>query len=87
MESTLLAGGKSKKKDGNLGDSARGQADSGSAAVYTMDRPGTGLKPNERSTKRRDFGTSPSITPSCTTHESLEMPPNAAARCSDTSSS
>ena len=28
------------KKDGNLGDSARGQADSGSAAVYTMDRPG-----------------------------------------------
>ena len=40
MESTLLAGGKS-KKDGNLGDSARGQADSGSAAVYTMDRPGT----------------------------------------------
>ena len=40
MESTLLAGGKS-KKDGNLGDSARGQADSGSAAVYTMDQPGT----------------------------------------------
>ena len=40
VESTLLAGGKS-KKDGNLGDSARGQADSGSAAVYTMDRPGT----------------------------------------------
>ena len=39
MESTLLAGGKS-KKDGNLGDSARGQADPGSAAVYTMDRPG-----------------------------------------------
>ena len=29
-----------KKKDGNLGDSARGQADPGSAAVYTMDRPG-----------------------------------------------
>jgi hypothetical protein len=25
-----LAGGKSKKKDGNLGDSARGQADLGS---------------------------------------------------------
>ena len=40
MESTLLAGGKSKKKDGNLGDSARGQADPGSAAVHTMDRPG-----------------------------------------------
>ena len=40
MESTLLAGGKS-KKDGNLGDSARGQADPGSAAVYTMDRPGS----------------------------------------------
>ena len=39
MESTLLAGGKS-KKDGNLGDSARGQADPGSAAVYTMDQPG-----------------------------------------------
>ena len=38
MESTLLAGGKS-KKDENLGDSARGQADPGSAAVYTMDRP------------------------------------------------
>ena len=36
----LLAGGKSKKKDGNLGDSARGQADPGSAAVYTMDQPG-----------------------------------------------
>ena len=29
------------KKDGNLGDSARGQADPGSAAVYTMDRPGS----------------------------------------------
>ena len=28
------------QKDGNLGDSARGQADPGSAAVYTMDRPG-----------------------------------------------
>ena len=39
MESTLLAGGKS-KKDGYLGDPARGQADPGSAAVYTMDRPG-----------------------------------------------
>ena len=49
-------------------------------------RNGTGLKPNERSTKRRDFGTSPSITPSCTAHELLEMPPNAEARCSDTSS-
>ena len=47
---------------------------------------GTALIPNERSTKRRDFGTFPSITPSCTAHESLEMPPNAAARCSDTSS-
>ena len=45
MESTLLAGGKS-KKDGNLGDSARdsarGQADPGSAAVYTT---WTGLVP------------------------------------------
>jgi hypothetical protein len=39
VASTLLAGGKS-KKDGNLGDSARGQADPGSAAVYTMDRHG-----------------------------------------------
>ena len=39
MESTLLAGGNS-KKDGNLGDSARGQANPGSAAVYTRDRPG-----------------------------------------------
>jgi hypothetical protein len=38
--STLLAGGKSKKKDGYLGDPARGQADPGSAAVYTMDWPG-----------------------------------------------
>ena len=28
------------EKNENLGDSARGQADSGSAAVYTMDRPG-----------------------------------------------
>ena len=27
------------QKDGNLEDSARGQADLGSAAVYTMDRP------------------------------------------------
>ena len=35
-----MAGGKS-KKDGNLGDSARGQADPGSADVYTMDRPGS----------------------------------------------
>jgi hypothetical protein len=41
VESTLLAGGKS-KKDGYLGDPARGQADPGSAAVqlYTMDWPG-----------------------------------------------
>ena len=29
-----------KNKDGYLGDPARGQADPGSAAVYTMDRPG-----------------------------------------------
>ena len=29
-----------KKRDGYLGDPARGQADPGSAAVYTMDRPG-----------------------------------------------
>jgi hypothetical protein len=29
-----------RKKDGNLGDPARGQADSGSAAMYTMDWPG-----------------------------------------------
>ena len=29
-----------KKKDGYLGDPARGQADPGSAAVYTMDWPG-----------------------------------------------
>jgi hypothetical protein len=28
------------KKDGYLGDPARGQADPGSAAVYTMDWPG-----------------------------------------------
>jgi hypothetical protein len=34
-KSTLLAGGIS-KKDGNLGDSARGQADLGSASVKTM---------------------------------------------------
>jgi hypothetical protein len=41
VESTLLAGGKSKKKkDGYLGDLARGQVDPGSAAVYTMDWPG-----------------------------------------------
>ena len=39
MESTLLAGGKS-KKDRYLGNPARGQADPGSAAVYTMDWPG-----------------------------------------------
>jgi hypothetical protein len=32
----LLA--KDQKKDGNLGDSARGQADPRSVAVYTMDR-------------------------------------------------
>ena len=31
---------KNPKTDRNLGDSARGQADPGSAAVYTMDRPG-----------------------------------------------
>jgi hypothetical protein len=37
VESTLLAGGKIKKKDEKLGDSARGQADPGSAAVYTME--------------------------------------------------
>jgi hypothetical protein len=42
VESTLLAGGKSKKerKDGYLGDPARGQADPGSATVCTMDWPG-----------------------------------------------
>jgi hypothetical protein len=40
VESTLLVGGKSKKKSVNLGDLARGEADPGSAAVYTMDRPG-----------------------------------------------
>jgi hypothetical protein len=40
VESTLLAGGKSKKKDGYLGDPPRGQADPGSVAVYTMDWPG-----------------------------------------------
>ena len=28
------------KEDGYLGDPARGQADPGSAAVYTMDWPG-----------------------------------------------
>ena len=39
MESALLAGGKS-IKDRYLGDPARGQADPGSAAVYTMDWPG-----------------------------------------------
>ena len=36
-----MAGGKSKKRrkrDGYLGDPARGQADPGSAAVYTMVR-------------------------------------------------
>jgi hypothetical protein len=33
VESTLLAGGKSKKKDGYLGDPARGQADPGSVAM------------------------------------------------------
>jgi hypothetical protein len=36
----FLAGEKSKKKDRNLGNPARGQADPGSAAVYTMDQPG-----------------------------------------------
>ena len=41
MKSTLLAGGKSKKKkNGNSGDSAQGQADPGSAAMYTMNLPG-----------------------------------------------
>jgi hypothetical protein len=35
-----IPGGKSKKKDRNLEDSSRGQADPGSAVVYTMDRPG-----------------------------------------------
>ena len=39
LKAPFLAGEKS-KKDRNLGDSARGQADPGSAAVYTMDRPG-----------------------------------------------
>jgi hypothetical protein len=40
VESTLLAGGgKKENKNRNLGDSARGRADPGSAAVYTMDRP------------------------------------------------
>ena len=34
VESTLLAGGKSKKKDGNLGDSARGQADPGNLEIW-----------------------------------------------------
>ena len=31
---------KNKKKDGNLGDPARGHTDPGSVAVYTMDWPG-----------------------------------------------
>ena len=31
---------KNQKKIRNLGDPARGHADPGSAAVYTMDRPG-----------------------------------------------
>jgi hypothetical protein len=31
---------KKKKEDGNFGDSARGQANPRSVAVYTMDRPG-----------------------------------------------
>ena len=39
VESALLAGG-NLIKDGYLGDPARGQADPGSAAVYTMDWPG-----------------------------------------------
>jgi hypothetical protein len=36
-------GKKKKKKEGNLGDSARGQADPRSVAVYTMDRPGRAI--------------------------------------------
>jgi hypothetical protein len=40
VENAHLAGGKSKKINGNLGDSARGQADPRSVAVYTMDWPG-----------------------------------------------
>ena len=43
MESTISAGGKSIFFFGNSGDSARGQADPGSAAVYTMDRPGPAI--------------------------------------------
>jgi hypothetical protein len=39
VESTLFGWWKI-KKDRNVGDSARGEADPGSAAVYTMDRPG-----------------------------------------------
>jgi hypothetical protein len=40
VESTLLASGKiKKKKEGNLVHLARGQADTGSAAVYTTDWP------------------------------------------------
>jgi hypothetical protein len=40
VESTLFGWWKIKKKDGYLGDPARGQADPGSAAVDTMDWPG-----------------------------------------------
>jgi hypothetical protein len=40
VESTLFGWWKIKKKDENLGDSAQGQADPRSVAVYTMDRPG-----------------------------------------------
>ena len=39
VESTLWLV-ENQKKDGNLGNSARGQTDLGSAAVYTMDRSG-----------------------------------------------
>jgi hypothetical protein len=34
----LVENQKKKEKDGNLGDSGRGQADPRSVAVYTMDR-------------------------------------------------
>jgi hypothetical protein len=36
----LVENQKKKEKDGFIGDPARGQADPGSAAVYTMDWPG-----------------------------------------------
>ena len=39
MESIFLAVG-DLKKDANLGDPGRGQADPGSIALYTMDWPG-----------------------------------------------